>query len=32
MTDRPPIPELVSEGRVIAIGRNIAAADAPRIG
>jgi 2-dehydro-3-deoxyphosphogluconate aldolase/(4S)-4-hydroxy-2-oxoglutarate aldolase len=32
MTDRPPIPELVRESRVIAIGRNVAAADAPRIG
>ena len=32
MTDRPPIPELVSDSRVIAIGRNIAAAAAPRIG
>ena len=32
MTDRPAIPELVLESRVIAIGRNVPAADAPRIG
>ena len=32
MTDRPAIPELISESRVIAIGRNIPAAAAPRIG
>ncbi len=32
MTDRPAIPALVRSSRVIAIGRNIAAADAPRIG
>ncbi len=32
MTDRPAIPELVRESKVIAIGRNIPAADAPRIG
>ena len=32
MTDRPPIPALISESRVIAVGRHIAAADAARIG
>jgi len=32
MTDRPPIPDLVRTSRVIAIGRNVPAADAPRIG
>ena len=32
MTDRPPIPDLVRSSRVIAIGRNIPAAQAPRIG
>lgn len=32
MTDRPAIPELMRESRVIAIGRNVPAADAPRIG
>lgn len=32
MTDRPAIPELIIESRAIAIGRNISAADAPRIG
>ncbi len=32
MTDRPPIPELILSSRVIAIGRGVAAADAPRIG
>jgi 2-dehydro-3-deoxyphosphogluconate aldolase/(4S)-4-hydroxy-2-oxoglutarate aldolase len=32
MTVRPPIPALVRSSRVIAIGRNVAAADAPRIG
>jgi 2-dehydro-3-deoxyphosphogluconate aldolase / (4S)-4-hydroxy-2-oxoglutarate aldolase len=32
MTDRPPIPDLVRRSRIIAIGRNIPAADAPRIG
>jgi 2-dehydro-3-deoxyphosphogluconate aldolase / (4S)-4-hydroxy-2-oxoglutarate aldolase len=32
MTDRPPIPDLVRSSRVIAIGRNIPAALAPRIG
>lgn len=32
MTDRPPIPDLVRQSKVIAIGRNVPAADAPRIG
>ncbi len=32
MADRPPIPELLRESRIIAIGRNVPAADAPRIG
>jgi 2-dehydro-3-deoxyphosphogluconate aldolase/(4S)-4-hydroxy-2-oxoglutarate aldolase len=32
MTVRPPIPDLIRSSRVIAIGRNVAAADAPRIG
>lgn len=32
MTDRPPIPTIVRDGRAIAIGRHIAAADAARIG
>ena len=32
MTDRPPIPDLVRSSKVIAIGRNVPAADAPRIG
>jgi 2-dehydro-3-deoxyphosphogluconate aldolase/(4S)-4-hydroxy-2-oxoglutarate aldolase len=32
MTDRPPIPDLLRTSRVIAIGRNVPAADAPRIG
>lgn len=32
MTDRPPIPGLISERRAIAIGRNVTAAAAPRIG
>jgi len=32
MTDRPPIPSLISETRAIAVGRHIPAADAPRIG
>jgi 2-dehydro-3-deoxyphosphogluconate aldolase/(4S)-4-hydroxy-2-oxoglutarate aldolase len=32
MTDRPAIPALVRAGRAIAIGRGVAAADAPRIG
>lgn len=32
MTDRPAIPELVRRGRVIAIGRGVTAAAAPRIG
>lgn len=32
MTVRPPIPALIRSSRVIAIGRNVAAADAPRIG
>jgi 2-dehydro-3-deoxyphosphogluconate aldolase/(4S)-4-hydroxy-2-oxoglutarate aldolase len=32
MTDRPRIPELVRESRIIAIGRNVPAADVPRIG
>jgi 2-dehydro-3-deoxyphosphogluconate aldolase/(4S)-4-hydroxy-2-oxoglutarate aldolase len=32
MTKRPPIPDQVIETRVIAIGRHVAAADAPRIG
>jgi 2-dehydro-3-deoxyphosphogluconate aldolase/(4S)-4-hydroxy-2-oxoglutarate aldolase len=32
MTQRSPIPARVIEGRVIAIGRRITAADAPRIG
>jgi 2-dehydro-3-deoxyphosphogluconate aldolase/(4S)-4-hydroxy-2-oxoglutarate aldolase len=32
MTDRPPIPELIRQSKVIAIGRNIPAADAPVIG
>ena len=30
MTDRPPIPDLVLQDRVIAIGRNIAAAERAR--
>ena len=29
MTDRPAIPELIRKSRVIAIGRNVPAADAP---
>jgi 2-dehydro-3-deoxyphosphogluconate aldolase/(4S)-4-hydroxy-2-oxoglutarate aldolase len=32
MTDRPPIPDLVRNSQVIAIGRNVPAAAAPRIG
>ncbi len=32
MTDRPPIPGLITETRAIAVGRHISAADAPRIG
>jgi 2-dehydro-3-deoxyphosphogluconate aldolase/(4S)-4-hydroxy-2-oxoglutarate aldolase len=32
MTDRPPIPDLVREGKVIAIGRNVPADKAARIG
>ena len=32
MTVRLPIPDLIRSSRVIAIGRNVAAADAPRIG
>jgi len=32
MTDRPPIPELIRESRVIAVGRHLSAADVPRIG
>ena len=32
MTDRPPIPDLVRPSRLIAIGRSITAAQAPRIG
>jgi len=32
MIDRPPIPGLVLESKVIAIGRNVPAADVPRIG
>jgi 2-dehydro-3-deoxyphosphogluconate aldolase/(4S)-4-hydroxy-2-oxoglutarate aldolase len=32
MTDRPAIPELVLASRVIAIGRNVPAADAPSVG
>jgi 2-dehydro-3-deoxyphosphogluconate aldolase/(4S)-4-hydroxy-2-oxoglutarate aldolase len=32
MTDRPPIPALVTEDRAIAVGRRIPAAEAPRIG
>lgn len=32
MNDRPPIPGLIRQSRVIAIGRHISAADAPRIG
>jgi 2-dehydro-3-deoxyphosphogluconate aldolase/(4S)-4-hydroxy-2-oxoglutarate aldolase len=32
MTDRPPIPATIREGRAIAIGRGISAADVPRIG
>jgi 2-dehydro-3-deoxyphosphogluconate aldolase/(4S)-4-hydroxy-2-oxoglutarate aldolase len=32
MTDRPAIPDLVRESKVIAIGRNVPAVDAPRIG
>ena len=32
MTDRPPIPEVLLESKVIAIGRNVTAVDAPRIG
>ena len=32
MTDRPAIPELISASRVIAIGRNVPVAAAPRIG
>ena len=31
MTDRPAIPQLVRESRIIAIGRNVPAADVPRI-
>jgi len=32
MTDRPPIPDLVRTSKIIAIGRNVPAEDAPRIG
>jgi 2-dehydro-3-deoxyphosphogluconate aldolase/(4S)-4-hydroxy-2-oxoglutarate aldolase len=32
MTDRPAIPDLVRSSKVIAIGRNVPAADVPRIG
>lgn len=32
MTDRPAIPDLVRQSKVIAIGRNVPAADAPRVG
>jgi 2-dehydro-3-deoxyphosphogluconate aldolase/(4S)-4-hydroxy-2-oxoglutarate aldolase len=32
MTDRPAVPSLIAEGRVIAVGRHISAVDAPRIG
>ena len=32
MTDRPAIPELIRTSKVIAIGRNVPAADVPRIG
>jgi 2-dehydro-3-deoxyphosphogluconate aldolase/(4S)-4-hydroxy-2-oxoglutarate aldolase len=32
VTVRPPIPDLIRSSRVIAIGRNVAAVDAPRIG
>jgi 2-dehydro-3-deoxyphosphogluconate aldolase/(4S)-4-hydroxy-2-oxoglutarate aldolase len=32
MTDRPPIPGLITETRAIAVGRHIPASDAPRIG
>ena len=32
MIDRPPIPELLRERKVIAIGRNVPAASAPRVG
>jgi 2-dehydro-3-deoxyphosphogluconate aldolase/(4S)-4-hydroxy-2-oxoglutarate aldolase len=32
MIDRPPIPDLVRRSKVIAIGRNVPPADAPRIG
>ena len=32
MTDRPPIPELISSSRVIAIGRGLSAAAVPGIG
>lgn len=32
MTERPPIPQLIRDGRAIAIGRGVSATDAPRIG
>jgi 2-dehydro-3-deoxyphosphogluconate aldolase/(4S)-4-hydroxy-2-oxoglutarate aldolase len=32
MTDRPTIPELIRTSKVIAIGRNVPAADVPRVG
>ncbi|MEX1295484.1 MAG: bifunctional 4-hydroxy-2-oxoglutarate aldolase/2-dehydro-3-deoxy-phosphogluconate aldolase [Candidatus Limnocylindrales bacterium] len=32
MTDRPAIPDLVRQSKVIAIGRNVPAADVPRVG
>ena len=31
MTSRPPIPQLVRESRIISIGRNVPAADVPRV-
>lgn len=31
MIDRPPIPELILEERLIAVGRRVAAADVPRV-
>jgi hypothetical protein len=31
MTARPPIPELILEERLIAVGRRVAAADVPRV-
>jgi 2-dehydro-3-deoxyphosphogluconate aldolase/(4S)-4-hydroxy-2-oxoglutarate aldolase len=32
MIDRPAVPSLIARGRVIAVGRHVSAADAPRIG